>query len=462
MKTVINSKLTRAGIKFVAGIVAKRSNLPILSNVHIYANGCFAVTGTDLDVTLSARLPGATAVEGKTTLPARALMDAVAGGNDIELETNDKHVTTIKSGVGVRSVCGLSNDEFPAETVMPESAAHVTVPADLFIACLKQVEGAMSTDESRYVLNGVCLELSAEEIKFIATDGRRLQIASLATGGTPLTAEQKAAVEAAQKTLESITSATATAKTRFDEELAKNPPTYTPVEVESFGTLYRKEDHSTVKQWQSVLDENNAMLIAAQAELAKLGASRQVLIPTCAVKHILRLPLDKKAPGVLTLSDWTMPGKDSTPQARIDCGDYSITTKQIEGNYPNYKQVIPNETKIAVRVNIAALRECLKVAEKATDEKSNSVKLSVANNSMSVTGKSPEVGEATASLMAQSDSDPAVEFVIAFNPRYLIDACDMFAVAGLEMTLNFIDELSPVKITNESATVGVIMPIRLN
>ncbi len=89
MKTTINSKLTRAGIKFVAGVVSKRTTLPILSNVHLYANGAFQVTGTDLDCTLTARLPGVTAIEGKTTLPAKALTDAIAGGARI----NDQQKT---------------------------------------------------------------------------------------------------------------------------------------------------------------------------------------------------------------------------------------------------------------------------------------------------------------------------------------------------------------------------------
>jgi DNA polymerase III sliding clamp (beta) subunit (PCNA family) len=144
MKTTINGKLTRAGIKFVAGITPRRHTLPILSNVRLYANGSFEVTGTDLDCTLQARLPGTTEIEGKTTLPAKALCDAIAGGSDIILETNDKNITKIQMGAAVRSIHGLSADEFPAEMLPGANAQSVIIPAGEFIAALKSVALAIS------------------------------------------------------------------------------------------------------------------------------------------------------------------------------------------------------------------------------------------------------------------------------------------------------------------------------
>ena len=459
MKTTLNTKAVRAGIKFVAGAISRRTTLPILSNVHLYANGCFQVTGTDLDITLTARLPGTTASEGKTTIPAKTLCEAVAGGNDIELETDDKNITTIRAGAAVRKVNGLPADEFPPEIVMPESAAKLTLPADLFIACFKQVCMSQSTDESRYVLNGVCVEIDAEKISFIATDGRRLQFADMLTGGTPLTPEQKEAIAAAQKVLNAANGELKAAQEKFDAALAANPPTYTPVEVAVFGTLYRKEDHFTVRAAQVMLDSEKADVDAARGELSKLNAGRCFIIPSKAVAQIMRLPLDKKTPGTVTLSDWVV-GKENSPYARIDCGDYSITTKLIEGNYPNYKQVIPGDTKISVPVNIEDFRAALVIAEKATSEKANSVKLNFTRHNLEITANSPEIGACNVQVaLNYADKD----FVIAFNPRYLIEACEMFEHAGDTMTLNFIDELSPIKITSDTAPVmGVIMPMRLN
>ena len=465
MKTTINGKTTRAGIKFVAGIVSKRQSLPILGNVLLYANGCFQVTATDLDCTLTARLPGTTATEGKTTIPARTLVEAVTAGNDVELETSDKHVTTIRAGAAVRSICGLSPDEFPPEIVMPESAAKLTLPAELFMTCFKQVYLAMSTDESRYVLNGVCVEITAEQIQFIATDGRRLQTVSMATGGTPLTEAERAAIAAGEKVLSAATEELKAAQTRYDSALAANPSTYTAVEVPVYGTLYRREDHVTVRCSQTVLDNAQADVEAARKSLRNLNAGRSFIIPAGAVNQLLRMPIDKKNPGMLTLSDWTV-GKENSVMVRVDCGDYSLTTKTIDGNYPNYKQVIPSETRIAVLTNIESFREALAIAEKATSEKANSVKLNFTKYNLEITANSPEVGDCKVNIACgYNETNPdasAKDFSIAFNPRYLIEACDSLDTAGDDFTLNFFDELSPVKITNRNGNMVVIMPMRLN
>ena len=81
MKTTLNAKNmnTRAAIKFVAGIISRRSTLPILSNIYCAANGCFEMTATDLDVTLRASCECQTQVDGQTTIPGRALLDIGSG-----------------------------------------------------------------------------------------------------------------------------------------------------------------------------------------------------------------------------------------------------------------------------------------------------------------------------------------------------------------------------------------------
>ncbi len=113
MKTTLNTKETRAAVKFAAGIVSNRTTLPILSNLLCYSNGHFEVTGTDLDVSLIARCPSQTAIEGKITLPAKRLLEAVAGNGDFELSADEKNVVTIRAGAVARTVAGLAAEEFP-------------------------------------------------------------------------------------------------------------------------------------------------------------------------------------------------------------------------------------------------------------------------------------------------------------------------------------------------------------
>lgn len=472
MKITVNAKSTRAGIKYVTGIIPKRSNLPILSNVHLYANGCFQVTATDLDVTLQARLSGSTLTEGKTTLPGKALADAVAGNLDVELETDDKNITTVRSGGAVRTVNGLPVEEFPVMPEMPTSALSATVPADLFIACLKEVQSSMSTDESRYVLNGVCLEIGPDAIKFIATDGRRLQTAVLKRDGIPLTREEQLAVDAAQLAMDKAVISKDNATKDYETVEKAFPASFQTALVpqhvtDAHGVLYTMVAHPDTVKARATMDAAIGALDSLTAELRKLRAAHVIILPAIAVKHVLRMPIDKKAPGNLTLSDWTVThrtteGSNSVSYARIDCGELSLTSKLIEGNYTNYRQVIPGDAKITVPLSLmdmAQFQSSLEIAEKSTTDKSNSVKLVFTSGQLEITANSPEVGSASVKMPVAYTGD---EFSIAFNPAYLIDACEAFTLAGGGMVLNLIDELSPIRITNCRESLMVIMPMRLS
>ena len=90
MKTIIqNSKTNTAAVKFVAGAIGRRNTLPILANVLCTANSRFEMTATDLDVTLQAACDCQTAQDGETTIPGRALLEAV-GGKPARLRWNWK------------------------------------------------------------------------------------------------------------------------------------------------------------------------------------------------------------------------------------------------------------------------------------------------------------------------------------------------------------------------------------
>jgi len=96
-----------------------------------------------------------------------------------------------------------------------------------------------------------------------------------------------------------------------------------------------------------------------------------------------------------------------------------LITKLIEGNYPNYRQVIPGEAKERVQLVREEFVQALRRAEIMTSEKANSVKLTFGKNNLAITANSPEVGEARETLAVNYKGK---EMAIAFNPRYLIDA----------------------------------------
>ena len=134
-----------------------------------------------------------------------------------------------------------------------------------------------------------------------------------------------------------------------------------------------------------------------------------------------------------------------------------IITKLIEGSYPNYRQVIPSETKERVSLVRDEFLHALRRAEIMTSEKSNSVKLSFAKNKLEITANSPEIGEAKESL-AVNYKGP--DMAIAFNPKYVIDPLN--ALTDDEVFLELIDELSPGVLKINGPFLYVVMPMRLS
>lgn len=454
MKTLLNTQTARNAIKFVAAIANKRATLPILSAVHCAANGHLELTATDLDVTLRAQCPCSSQTDGATAIPAAALVDICAGNArtaiDCELVTDEKHITTIRAGGMNRQVNGFAPAEFPPMLNIPENARVHAFDAAEFIAALKAVALAESTDETRYVLNGVCVDISEEGISLVATDGRRMHIAAVKTSAQnadcidAAITTARAAVESAQKDLAAAVELYA--------------PIFEEVKEGKHAGYFQRVTASEVTDAEEVLGR-------AQDILARLTAGSQILLPAVAVKHILRLPMDKKNPGELSLCAFDLivaqptGGTSRHPHAAIRLGNYSIITKQIEGNYPNYRWVIPRDVKEIVPVNVAAFRAAVEIAEKATSDKSNSVRLEFTQDNLKITGKTPEVGEASADCAVTCAK--GFQMAIALNPEYLLEACEAFSGSDY-MNLELINELSPLKITNAAGLMAIIMPMRLS
>ena len=132
-------------------------------------------------------------------------------------------------------------------------------------------------------------------------------------------------------------------------------------------------------------------------------------------------------------------------------------SKLIEGNYPNYRQVIPSETKERIGLVREEFLHALRRAEIMTSEKSNSVKLNFGKNKLEITANSPEVGEAKESLAINYKGN---EMAIAFNPKYLIDPLN--ALSNDEIFIELIDELSPGVFKINGPFLYVVMPMRLS
>ena len=368
MKITITKDQIITGLQSVQNVVSTRTTLPILSNVLLKADhGRVEFTATDLDVTVACSVEAKVEKAGTATVPVKKLFGIVRELNgEIEIETDDKNVTSIRSGGSFFKVHGLSADEFPPLPKFKDDK-KVSLTQETIRSMLKKTSFAVSTDESRYVLNGIFISLKEGKMTFVATDGRRLAL--------------------------------------VDEEVELS-------------------EHST----------------------------GEFIVPAKAVNELTRL---LQATGDVELKF----GENQASFALKNENGFSVLliTKLIEGNYPNYRQVIPGEAKERIPLVREELLAALKRAEIMTSEKANSVKMTFGRNTLAITANSPEVGEARETLAVNYKGK---EMAIAFNPRYLIDP--LAALGEDEVFIELIDELSPGVLKINGPFLYVVMPMRLS
>ena len=369
MNLTISKEQILAGLQAVQNVVSTRTTLPILSNVLLKAEkDRVEFTATDLDVTIACSVEAKVKKAGATTVPVKKLFGIVRelNGTDIDLETDDKNITSVRCGPSFYKINGLNADEFPPRPVFKDDK-KVSLEQQTVKAMMRKTAFAISTDESRYVLNGIFLSLKDHKMTMVATDGRRLAL--------------------------------------VDEEV----------------------------------------------DIAE-KSSGEFIVPAKAVGELNRLLQES---GNLEIRF----GDNQASFALRDDKGFSVlvVTKLIEGNYPNYKQVIPTETKERIQIVREEFLQALRRAEIMTSEKANSVKLAFGKNNLAITANSPEVGEAREALAVNYKGK---EMAIAFNPRYLIDA--LGALTEEEVFFELIDELSPGVLKINGPFLYVVMPMRLS
>lgn len=134
-----------------------------------------------------------------------------------------------------------------------------------------------------------------------------------------------------------------------------------------------------------------------------------------------------------------------------------LVSKLVDGNFPNYEQVIPRETAYRIKIDRELMLECLARAALVTSERNNSIKLTLSKNHMQISGSSPELGESQESMAIDFEEG---EVDLIFNPQYLIDP--LRALTKDEIYFEFKDELSPGLIKTMDSFLCVVMPLRLN
>lgn len=375
MKFKINQDHFSNGLQQVLNVVATRSTMPILSNVLIEAaDGHISLTTTNLDLGIRCRIKADIETPGGITLPVRKLATIVRElpQSEVFVETGDNNQAKITSGGSLFKIMGISTEEFPPLPTFENRHVFELEQAEI-VNMLKSVSYGQSTDENRYILNGVYFNFADEKLTLVATDGRRLALTALETDITE------------------------------DNEGSLILPAKTVAELERL-----------LGKGEKVKVAFNDRQVAFEVAIGEDGDTGLV-------------------------------------------DQLYLVSKIVEGNYPNYRQVIPKETEHRVKIERELMLECVHRAALVTSDKSNSVKLKVSKNLLEISGSSSEYGESHESMAIAYDG-PEVQ--VAFNPQFLMEP--LKALTKDEVFFEFKDELSPGLFKTLDNFICVIMPLRLN
>lgn len=358
-----------SGLQAVQSVVSNRPNRPILSNILLKADGeRLELTGSDLEVSVVCEIPAKIENGGEITLPAKKLFGITKElpAGEISISISDQDQCSIQCGNSFFKLKGIPSIEYPVPQC-PEDVKNFVLEQEDYKDMVKKTQYAISSDESRHILNGIFHSVKEGKLTMVATDGRRMAM--------------------------------------VDKELKDSD----------------EVDVDAVVPTKAIL------------ELGRLlGNSGQVQI-SFSETHV----------------QYSLSGESVNPT--------KILAKLVDGKYPNYRQVIPKQVKHRISIMREEFMQSLRRAELMTSDKSNSVKMTFASNSLTITANAPEVGEVRESLAVKFDEE---EISVAFNPSFLIDPLKI--VEDDEVYFELLDQLSPGVLKINGPFLYVIMPMRVN
>ncbi len=160
----------------IQAVIERKTTIPILSNLLMEADGdSVRITATDLDQAIRTSCAAKVKKPGSCTIPARKLFDYVKllGEGDVSIKLLENHWVQIRSGRSNTKMVGLGRANYPQVPEMPEGLS-VQLPTAVMRKLISHTIFAISSEESRYTLNGALLILKPESIAMVATDGHRL------------------------------------------------------------------------------------------------------------------------------------------------------------------------------------------------------------------------------------------------------------------------------------------------
>jgi DNA polymerase-3 subunit beta len=382
MKLTIERAALLKALGHVQSVVERRTTIPILSNVLLRAEGGrLALSATDMDLEIVEGVAARVERDGRTTAPAHTLYDIVRklrDGAQVELESptgadGGRNEMLLRSGRSTFTLACLPPEDYPVMSA-GELPHRFALSAAELRGLIDRTRFAISTEETRYYLNGIYLHATKNNevpvVRAVATDGHRL-----------------ARVE--------ITA---------PEGAAGMPGIIVP--------------RKTVIELRKLVEEGEA---EAEVQIA-LGDTK----------------------------------------IRCAIGEAALTSKLIDGTFPDYDRVIPAGNDKILEVDCKSFAEAVDRVSTISSERSRAVKLAIEKGGLVVSATSPENGTAVEELEARYESTP---IEIGFNSRYLLDITDQ--IAGEYVQFQMSDAGSPTIVrdgapeANGASALYVLMPMRV-
>ncbi|QPC86540.1 DNA polymerase III subunit beta [Mesorhizobium sp. NBSH29] len=372
MRVVIERSNLLKSLNHVHRVVERRNTIPILSNVLLAGTGAsLEMKATDLDLEVTEATAANVEQGGATTVPAHLLYDIVrklSDGAEVMLKTDDEgqSMSVISGRSNFRLQC-LPQSDFPELTA--GAFSHIfRIDSAALKGLIEKTQFAISTEETRYYLNGIYLHA--------IESGGKLKLRSVATDGHRL----------------------------------------------------------------------------ARAEMeAPAGCEGMpgIIIPRKTVSELQKLVDNPDVAVTIELSD---------TKIRFTIGSVVLTSKLIDGTFPDYQRVIPtgNDKKLIIdRQSFAAAVDRVSTI---SSERGRAVKMSITEGLVTLAVNNPDSGSATEEVHAEYSSDP---IEIGFNAKYLMDVTAQ--LSGSEARFMLADAGSPTLIhdTTDEHALYVLMPMRV-
>lgn len=372
--TISKAELSKA-LYMTQSIVEKRTTMPILANALLSAtNNKLKISATDLEVTAVSEGTAEVHSKGSTTVNAKVFADIVRElpEGDVRLKVTDGERLEIVAGNSKLRIIGLSAEEFPSLPGVGFDAKG-RIASEQLLEMINKTIHAVSLDETRFNLNGICFELVADSksknakqgLRMIATDGHRLAMITRPIGN---------------------------------------------LSFEGSIIVPRKG----LSELRKVLEGNDQEL--------GIGVHEGFLI--------------------------------------LDSRGTKVSIRLIDGEFPDYNQVIPKGKGVVATVETKELAQALKRVSLMVTDKAKCVRFDLNKDRMKISSSSPELGDASEEVGIVYKGEP---LSIGFNAKYLLDFASSLG-EDRRLCLELNGELGPGKfyLENDESYIGIVMPMRLN